>query len=48
MIAQQNALAEQRARTAKGNYFEEEFDSLHDDYKGGGYGGSDAKKRRGV
>lgn len=47
VIAQQNALAEQRARTAKGDYIDDDFNPLHDDYKGG-FNGGDAKKRRGV
>jgi hypothetical protein len=49
VIAQQNALAEQRARAVKGDYYEDDYNGLHDDYKGnGGFVGSDAKKRRGV
>ena len=49
VIAQQNALAEQRARAAKGDYYEDDYNGLHDDYKGsGGFVGGDAKKRRGV
>ena len=49
VIAQQHALAEQRARAVKGDYYEDEYNSLHDDYKGsGGFTGGDAKKRRGV
>ena len=49
VIAQQNALAEQRARAVKGDYYEDDYNGLHDDYKGnGGFVGGDAKKRRGV
>jgi len=49
VIAQQNALAEQRARAVKGDYYEDDYNGLPDDYKGnGGFVGSDAKKRRGV
>jgi hypothetical protein len=49
VIAQQNALAEQRARAVKGDYYEDDYNGLHDDYKGsGGFAGGDAKKRRGV
>lgn len=49
VIAQQNALAEQKARAVKGDYYEDDYNGLHDDYKGnGGFVGSDAKKRRGV
>ena len=49
VIAQQNALAEQRARAVKGDYYEDDYNGLHDDYKAnGGFVGSDAKKRRGV
>ncbi|EXJ64981.1 hypothetical protein A1O7_01320 [Cladophialophora yegresii CBS 114405] len=44
VIAQQNALSEQRARLARSNQVEEEY---ADEYKGGGYVGGDAKKRRG-
>jgi hypothetical protein len=47
VIAQQNALAEQRARAVKGDYYEDDY-NVHDDYKGNGGFGSDAKKRRGV
>jgi hypothetical protein len=48
-IAQQNALAEQRARAVKGDYYEDDYNGVHDDYKGsGGFAGSDTKKRRGV
>jgi hypothetical protein len=46
---QQNALAEQRARAVKGDYYEDDYNGLHDEYKGsGGFAGGDAKKRRGV
>jgi hypothetical protein len=49
VIAQQQALAEQRARVVKGDYYEDDYNGLHDDYKGsGGFAGGDAKKRRGV
>ena len=48
IIAQQTAIAEQRARNAKGEYFDDEYSGLHDDYKSGGFSGGDAKKRRGV
>jgi hypothetical protein len=49
VIAQQNALAEQRARAVKGDYYEDDYNGLHDDSKGnGGFVGGDAKKRRGV
>jgi hypothetical protein len=49
VIAQQNALAEQRARAVKGDYYEDDYNGLHEDYKGsGGFAGGDAKKRRGV
>lgn len=49
VVAQQHALAEQRARVVKGDYYEDDYNGLHDDYKGsGGFAGGDAKKRRGV
>lgn len=49
VIAQQSALAEQRARVVKGDYYEDDYAGLHDDYKGSsGFAGGDAKKRRGV
>ena len=49
VIAQQNVLAEQRARAVKGEQFGDDFDSFHEDYNGGGgFAGNDAKKRRGV
>lgn len=48
IIAQQNALADQRARLARGRELEEEYPAGSDDYRGGGYTGGDAKKRRGV
>ena len=49
VVAQQHALAEQRARLVKGDYYEDDYSGLHEDYKGsGGFSGGDAKKRRGV
>lgn len=48
IIAQQNALADQRARLARGRELEEEYHGGSDDYRSGGYTGNDAKKRRGV
>ena len=46
VIAQQNAMSEQRARLARGSQVDEEYHSMSDDYKGLGYTGGDAKKRR--
>lgn len=47
VIAQQNALSEQRLRAARGPY--DEYHSMDGDYRGhGGFAGGDAKKRRGV
>lgn len=48
VIAQQTALSEQRARLARGNHMEDDYHNLSDEYKGAGFTGSDAKKRRGV
>ena len=48
VVSQQAALSEHRARLARGNQIEDEYASLADDYKGGGFAGGDAKKRRGV
>jgi hypothetical protein len=49
VIAQQNALSEQRARLARGPQLEEERHPLADEYRSGGaYTAADAKKRRGV
>lgn len=48
VIAQQNALSEQRARLAPGTHPEDDYHDLSDDYKTGGFAGGDAKKRRGV
>ena len=48
VIAQQLALAEQRTRALKGDYLDDDFNAMHDDYKSGGaFGGPDGKKRRG-
>ncbi|KAK5049402.1 hypothetical protein LTR84_004331 [Exophiala bonariae] len=47
VIAQQNALSEQRARLARGNHMDEDYHNLSDEYKGSAFGGNDAKKRRG-
>jgi len=48
VVAQQTALSEQRARLARGSHMEDDYHNLSDEYKGAGYAGSDAKKRRGV
>jgi hypothetical protein len=48
VIAQQNALSEQRARLARGSQMDDEYHALSDEYKNGSYAGVDAKKRRGV
>lgn len=48
VIAQQHALANHRARLAHGNHLEDEYGGMSDEYKGGGFAGGDAKKRRGV
>lgn len=48
VIAQQTALSEQRARLARGNHMEDDYHNLSDEYKGAGFAGGDAKKRRGV
>jgi hypothetical protein len=48
VIAQQNALSEQRARLARGNHMDDDYHNLSDEYKGSAFGGNDAKKRRGV
>ena len=48
IVAQQNALSEQRARLARGTQMEEEYNGSPDDYKIGGLASMDAKKRRGV
>jgi hypothetical protein len=47
-VAQQTALSEHRARMARGNQLEEDYNGISDEYKGGGFAGGDAKKRRGV
>lgn len=44
---QQNALNEQRACAARGQQLEDDFHSLSEDFKSGGFAGGDAKKRRG-
>ncbi|KIW80489.1 hypothetical protein Z517_07105 [Fonsecaea pedrosoi CBS 271.37] len=46
-VAQENAKAEQQARLVRGIQPEEEYQTTADEYKGGGYTGGDAKKRRG-
>lgn len=43
-MMQQATLSEQRARAARN---EDDFHGLPDDYRGGGFAGGDAKKRRG-
>lgn len=48
IITQQHALAEQQARAFKGEPFDDDLNGFHDDFKGGGFSGGDAKKRRGV
>lgn len=48
IIVQQTALSEHRARVARGNQLEAEYNGIPDEYKGGGFAGGDAKKRRGV
>lgn len=49
IVTQQNVLAEQRARTVKGEYYDDDYNSVHEDYKASaGFSGGDAKKRRGV
>lgn len=47
VVAQQHAIANHRARLAHGEQMEDEF-GFSDEYKGGGFAGGDAKKRRGV
>ena len=47
VVAQQHAIADHRARLAHGEHMEDES-GLSDEYKGGGFAGGDAKKRRGV
>ena len=46
VIAQQNALSEQRARVSREDQAMSDYGMLNDDYKN--YTGGDAKKRRGV
>ena len=46
VIAQQNALSEQRARASREDQSMSDYGMLNDDYKN--YTGGDAKKRRGV
>lgn len=46
VIQQQNALSEHRARFARP--LDDEYASMSDDYKTGGFAAGDAKKRRGV
>ena len=48
VIAQQTALSEQRARMVRGSQMESDYNGMSEDYKGGGFAGGDAKKRRGV
>lgn len=48
VVAQQTALSEHRARVARGGPMDEDYHSLSDEYKNGGFSASDAKKRRGV
>lgn len=47
-VAQQTAISEHRARMARGHQLEEDYNGIPDEYKGGGFAGGDAKKRRGV
>lgn len=47
VVAQEQALSEQRARAARGNP-EDEYRGYGDEFKAGGFAGGDAKKRRGV
>ncbi|KAL9111810.1 MAG: hypothetical protein Q9227_003869 [Pyrenula ochraceoflavens] len=47
VITQQNLIAEQQARAFKGEAYDDELNGFHDDFKGGGFAGGDAKKRRG-
>lgn len=48
IVTQQHALAEQQARAFNGEPYEDDLNGFHDDFKGGGFSGGDAKKRRGV
>ena len=48
IVAQQAAVSEHRARMARGSHVNEEYADIPDEYKGGGFAGGDAKKRRGV
>lgn len=48
VIVQQTALSEHRARLAQGSQLDVEYNGIPDEYKGGGFAGGDAKKRRGV
>jgi hypothetical protein len=49
VYAHQHALAEHKARVVKGDYYEDDYSGLADDFKAsGGFAGGDAKKRRGV
>ncbi|EXJ96039.1 hypothetical protein A1O1_01165 [Capronia coronata CBS 617.96] len=47
VVAQQTALSEQRARQTSRNHPEDEYAVLSEEFRGGGFTGADAKKRRG-
>jgi len=47
VIQQQTVLNEQRARAARGQQLEDDYQGLSEDFKSGGFAGGDAKKRRG-
>lgn len=48
VVAQQTALLEQRARQTSRNHPEDDYAALSEEFRGGGFAGADAKKRRGV
>lgn len=48
VIVQQTDLSEHRARVERGHQLEAEYNGIPDEFKGGGFAGGDAKKRRGV
>ena len=48
VIAQQQALAEEKARIAQGEQYDEECGRYQDDFKASNFGANDGKKRRGV
>ena len=48
VVAQQEAVNEQRARLARGIHPQDEDDNMSEGYQTGGFANSEAKKRRGV